>query len=215
LAGSGILEWKVMTMKKRLASILFMAAAAATSIGLGVSPASADTTISLTYPVTGSTYINAIHSSIPLGPGTLSATADLTTSTITGSVNLPPATGSFTELGLVPVTATTAFVENGQTTGTLESNGGIQATSQITLQLTSLKVAGIPIPLGRSCETAKPATIALTSQAGFNALTGGTVSGTYTIPPFAHCGLATSLINLTLPGPDNTISLTLGAATSG
>jgi hypothetical protein len=138
-----------------------------------VGSASADTTVSLRYPVSGSTYIN------------------------------------------VPVTATTEFVQNGQTTGTLESNGGIQATSQITLKLTSLKVAGIPIPVGRSCETSAPATITLTSQPGFNALTGGTVSGTYTIPHFAHCLLATPLINLTLPGPGNTISLTLGAATSG
>ena len=61
--------------------------------------ASADTTVSLSYPVSGSTYINAIHSSIALGPGTLSANADLTTATLTGSVSLPPATGSFTELG--------------------------------------------------------------------------------------------------------------------
>ena len=59
------------------------------------------------------------------------------------------------------------------------------------------------------------AMITLTSQPGFNALTGGTVSGTYTIRRFAHCLLATPLINLTLPGPDSTISLTLGAATSG
>lgn len=200
-------------MKKRLAGILFSSAAVAGAVGLGVSPASADTTVSLTYPISGSTYINAIHTSIPLGPGTLSATADLTTSAITGSVNLPPATGSFKELGLVPVTATTAFVEQGQTTGTLESDGGIQATSHISLKLTSLKVAGIPVPVGNSCETAVPATISLTSETGFNALTGGTVSGTYTIPHFAHCLLATPLINLTLPGPDNTITLNLGAAT--
>ena len=200
-------------MKKRLAGIVFSAAAVAGAAGLGVSPASADTTVSLTYPVSGSTYINAIHTSIPLGPGTLSATADLTTSAVTGSVNLPPATGSFRELGLVPVTATTAFVEQGQTTGTLESDGGIQATSHISLKLTSLKVAGIPVPVGNSCQTAVPATITLTSESGFNALTGGTVTGTYTIPRFAHCLLATPLINLTLPGPSNTITLTLGAAT--
>jgi hypothetical protein len=202
-----------MIMKKRLAGIVFSAAAVAGAVGVAGSPASADTTISLTYPISGSTYINAIHTSIPLGPGTLSATADLNTAAVTGSVNLPPATGSFKELGLVPVTATTAFVEQGQTTGTLESDGGIQATSHISLKLTSLKVAGIPVPVGNSCETAVPATITLTSESGFNALTGGTVSGTYTIPHFAHCLLATPLINLTLPGPGNTITLTLGAAT--
>ncbi len=200
-------------MKKRLAGIVFSSAAVAGAVGLGVSPASAGTTVSLTYPVSGSTYINAIHTSIPLGPGTLSATADLTTSAVTGSVNLPPATGSFRELGLVPVTATTAFVEQGQTTGTLESDGGIQATSHISLKLTSLKVAGIPVPVGNSCQTAVPATITLTSESGFNALAGGTVTGTYTIPRFAHCLLATPLINLTLPGPSNTITLTLGGPT--
>ncbi len=204
-------------MHKRLAGLLFTSAAVAGVAGLGASlgasPASADSTISLTYPVSGSTYINAIHTSIPLGPGTLAATADLTTSAITGSVSLPAATGSFSELGFVPVTATTEFIENGQTTGTLESSGGITATSHITLKLTSLKVAGIPVPVGNSCETATPATIPLASQPGFNALSGGAVSGTYTIPRFTHCLLATPLINLTLPGPGNTITLTLGAAT--
>ena len=35
--GSGVLEWKVMTMKKRLASILFTSAAVAATVGLGVS----------------------------------------------------------------------------------------------------------------------------------------------------------------------------------
>ena len=200
-------------MKKRLAGLLFSSVAVVGALGLGATSASADTTVSLTYPISGSTYINAIHTSIPLGPGTLSATADLNTAAVTGNVNLPPATGSFKELGLVPVTATTAFVEQGQTTGTLESDGGIQATSHISLKLTSLKVAGIPVPVGNSCETAVPATITLTSESGFNALTGGTVTGTYAIPHFAHCLLATPLINLTLPGPSNTITLTLGAAT--
>jgi hypothetical protein len=35
-------------------------------------------------------------------------------------------------------------------------------------------------------------------------------AGHYTIPRFAHCGFATFLINLTIPGPNNTITLTLG-----
>jgi hypothetical protein len=38
------------------------------------------------------------------------------------------------------------------------------------------------------------------------------VSGTYTIPQFAHCGLVTPVLNLTITGPGNTISLTLGKA---
>src|SRR5258708_20931279 len=66
--------------------------------------APADQVFNLTYPVTGSTFIKKINSSIPLGPGTLTSAADLTTSTLTATLTLPPATGSFKELGFVPVT---------------------------------------------------------------------------------------------------------------
>jgi hypothetical protein len=211
-------------MRRRLT--LLAATAAAAVIGLATpalaSPAApaapaapSDTTVSVSYPVTGSTFIKAIGSTIDLGPGTLSTTADLTTSTLTGTLTLPPATGSFRELGLIPVTATTQMIQNGPATGTVDfSTNAVTTTATDTIQLTSLKVAGLSIPVGPSCDTS-PATITVSSQAGFNVLNGGTLSGTYTIPPFAHCGLATLLINLTLPGPGNTISLTLGQGTLG
>jgi hypothetical protein len=111
------------------------------------------------------------------------------------------------------VTATTQLTQDGPATGTVNfSTNTVTTTAQTTIKLASLKVLGISIPLGSSCETATPTAITVTSQPGFNVLKGGTLAGTYTIPRFAHCGLATFLINLTLPGPGNTISLTLGAA---
>jgi len=207
-------------MRRPLTLFLATAAIAVTGIALATpalaSPAApSDTTVGVTYPVTGSTFIKAIHSSIALGPGTLSTTADLTTSTLTGTLSLPPATGSFKELGLVPVTATTEMIQDGQATGTVNfSTNAVTTTATDTIKLTSLKVAGLPIPVGNSCQTS-PATITVSSQPGFNVLSGGTLAGTYTIPRFAHCGLATLLINLTLPGPGNTISLTLGAGKLG
>jgi len=207
-------------MRKPLTLFLTTAAIAVTGIALATpalaSPAApSDTTVGVTYPVTGSTFIKAINSTIALGPGTLSTTADLTTSTLTGTLSLPPATGSFKELGLVPVTATTEMVQDGQATGTVNfSTNQVTTTATETIKLTGLKVAGLPVPVGSSCQTS-PATITVTSQPGFNVLSGGTLAGTYTIPRFAHCGLATLLINLTLPGPGNTISLTLGKGTLG
>jgi hypothetical protein len=54
--------------------------------------------------------------------------------------------------------------------------------------------------------------VALASQPGFSIVNGGTVSGTYTVPRFAGCGLITPVLNLTITGPGNTISLTLGKA---
>lgn len=210
-------------MRRRLTLLAASAAAAVAGIAAATpalaSPAApiapSDSTVSVSYPVTGSTFIKAIGSTIDLGPGTLSTTADLTTSTLTGTLTLPPATGSFKELGLIPVTATTEMIQDGTATGTVNfTTNAVTTTATDTIKLTSLKVAGVPILVGPSCETS-PATIAVSSQAGFNVLNGGTLSGTYTIPPFAHCGLATLLINLTLPGPGNTISLTLGKGTLG
>lgn len=210
-------------MRRRLTLLAASAAAAVAGIAAATpalaSPAApiapSDSTVSVSYPVTGSTFIKAIGSTIDLGPGTLSTTADLTTSTLTGTLTLPPATGSFKELGLIPVTATTEMIQDGTATGTVNfTTNAVTTTATDTIKLTSLKVAGVPILVGPSCETS-PATIAVSSQAGFNVLNGGTLSGTYTIPQFAHCGLATLLINLTLPGPGNTISLTLGKGTLG
>lgn len=207
-----------MRIRTRPAGVAFTFAVAATAIGLGASTASADTTITVSYPVTGSTTLEAPGATVSLGPGTLSATADLSTDTLTGTLSLPPATGSFTELGIVPVTATTEFIQQGQTTGTIASTGAIQATSYVTIKITSLTVAGIPVPPGPHCQTITPAKITVTSGTGFNVLSGGPLSGTYSIPLFSNCGLLgveTPVINATLPGPGNTISLTLGAATAG
>ncbi|HEY2078914.1 MAG TPA: hypothetical protein VGH53_21495, partial [Streptosporangiaceae bacterium] len=93
--------------------------------------------------------------------------------------------------------------------------GKVRTKSKITLRIVSLTVAGVNVPVGNSCETKSPAVVRLTSQPGFNVLGGGTVAGGYTIPKFSHCGLATPLINLTIPGGGNTITLTLGKAKLG
>lgn len=193
------------------AGLAGVAVVAVATVVSGSAAASASNTISLTYPVSGSTYVAAPGATLPLGPGTLASTVNLKTGKLTATITLPNATGSFKELGLIPVTATAQLINDGKTTGTVDVNtGAVSTTSKITMKLISLSVAGIPVPLGSSCETSTPVVVGLTSQPGFSVLNGGVVSGTYTLPSFANCGLATLLINLTLPGPNNTISLTLG-----
>ena len=186
-----------------------------TAVVVATTPAlaSAGTTLTVRYPVNGSTFLKAANATVTLGPGTLRSKVNLTTGKVTASLNLPPATGSFKELGVVPVTATVAFIQDGPTTGTVDLNtGAVTTMSKITLQVTSLSVSGLPVPVGPACESATPASVALASQPGFSIVNGGTVSGTYTVPPFAHCGLVTPVLNLTVTGPGNTISLTLGKA---
>jgi hypothetical protein len=186
-----------------------------TAVVVATTPAlaSAGTTLTVRYPVNGSTFLKAANATVTLGPGTLRSKVNLTTGKVTASLNLPPATGSFKELGVIPVTATVAFIQDGPTTGTVDLNtGAVTTMSNITLQVTSLSVGGLPVPVGPACESATPASVALASQPGFSIVNGGTVSGTYTVPPFAHCGLVTPVLNLTVTGPGNTISLTLGKA---
>lgn len=173
--------------------------------------ASADTTVTLRYPVTGTTHLATPNADVPLGPGHLTATADLNTDAVTATLGLPEATGSFKELGLVPVSATVKLINRGPTTGTVDpGTGAVTTTSKITMRIVDLKVAGIDLPVGNACQTSAPVSVTVSSQPGFNILKGGNLAGTYTIPPFANCGLQTPLINLTVPGSGNTITLTLG-----
>ena len=202
------------------AAILAAGATAVLAVGAGAVPAfaapaapSADSTISATYPVTGTTTIKKLNTSVALGPGSLAVVLDTTQSTLTATLSLPAATVSTTVLG-IPVTATTNFIQDGQATGTADlSTNTVSTTANETLQITSLKVGVLSIPVGNNCETVKPASITVNSQSGFNVLFGGNLAGTYTIPAFAHCGIATLLLNLTIPGAGNPITLTLGGAT--
>jgi hypothetical protein len=175
--------------------------------------ASADTYVHATYKVTGSTYLAGPKATIKLGPGTLSSTLDADTSKLTATLSLPDATGSFKQDGLIPVTATTQFINDGKTTGELNfSTGAVSTTSKITLRIVSLSVAGVGVPVGNSCETADPVVVTVKSEPKFNILNGGKLGGTYTIGDFANCGLATLLINTTIPASGNTITLVLGKA---
>ncbi len=177
--------------------------------------ASASAGLTVAYPVHGSTHLKAPNTSVSLGPGTLRAKLNLKNGTMTASLSLPPARVSFKESGLIPVSATTVFVQDGPTTGKVNfSTGAVKTTSKIILKITSMSVAGLPVAVGRSCESATPAVITVTSQRGFSVVSGGKLAGTYTIPAFANCGLAgvlTPLINLSISGPGNTITLILGA----
>lgn len=180
------------------------------------SASTASTKISATYPVTGSTYLKGPNFTLGLGPGKLASTVNVTTGRLTANLALPPATGSFKQFGLVPVTATTKFINDGPTTGKINLDTGVvTSTSEITLQITNLTVAGVNMPVGDSCETTTPVTVKVKSQPGFQILKGGNLAGAYTIPQFANCELATPLINLTIPGSGNTIALKLGTPTFG
>lgn len=195
------------------AAACFTGVLVAVTVLAGTGVAAASTKIHAKYKVTGSTFIKAPNFTLPLGPGTLASTLAVETGRLTAKLTLPDATGSFKQFGIIPVTATTRFINDGPTTGRLNpKTGGVKTTSKITLRIVSLTVAGINIPVGDSCETSDPVVVTVKSQQGFNVLLGGKLKGSYTIGKFSHCLLATPLINLTIPGSGNTITLKLGKA---
>jgi len=193
--------------------LLTAAAVTATSAA-----ASAGTSVTVDYPVHGSTYLATPKTTASLGPGTLQSTVNLTNGALTATLSLPAAEVSFLEFGFIPVSATTEFIQQGLTTGKINlGTGAVATTSKIVLKITSLSVAGIPLPVGNRCASATPAVIGLTSQPGFSVVAGGDLTGSYTIPAFANCGLAgllTPLINQSVTGAGNTITLILGEGKS-
>jgi hypothetical protein len=178
--------------------------------------ASAATLVHAKYKVSGTTYLTSPNFTLKLGPGTLSSTLNAATGKLTANLSLPNTTGSFNQFGVIPVTATTQLINDGPTTGKLNlKTGAVKTKSKITMRIVSLTVAGVAMPVGSSCETSTPVVVALASLPKFNVLDGGKVAGTYAIPDFSHCGLATLLINATIPGSGNTIALKLGKAKLG
>jgi len=206
----------VATWSRRIAATGAAGLLAASTLVAPGSPASAATFIKAKYKISGSTFLAGPKASLSLGPGTLSAKVNASNGKVSATLSLPPATGSFKQFGVVPVTATATLINDGPTTGTVNlGTGAVKTTSKITMQITSLTVAGLPVPVGHRCETSTPVVVSLKSQKGFNILAGGKVAGSYTIPKFSHCLLATLLINLTIPASGNTITLKLGKAKIG
>ena len=156
---------------------------AAATLAASASSASADTVINAHYALTGSTFIKKLNTTVDLGAGTLAATVDLDTGAVASTLTLPPATVSMKELGVIPVSATAALVQNGPATGTANlTTNTITSSASVIFKITKLKVAGLNVPIGGNCQSA-PFSVSLSSGPGFTVSGGGPLSGSYTIPP--------------------------------
>jgi len=171
--------------------------------------------------VTGSTRLQGLNATAPIGPGTLDLSA--TTPNQDGSVGLagakliiPPVNADFSLLfGLIPARETISLTPVDQTrgngiplTGTFSATGST-ATFQANLHLDDFSVFGFSLQglVGPTCATSTPVTVNLTSVGDPRA--GAALTGTYTIPPFAGCGFADGAVSGSLSLPENTISLTV------
>ncbi|MFC0106560.1 hypothetical protein [Kibdelosporangium aridum] len=187
---------------------VLIGAIALTATLLGAGTAAADPVF--TYDITkGSSTIKKLNATLPLGPGSLVVDLEGATGRFTADMQLPPSQGSFKIFGVFPTTATVTMQQVGKVTGTL-TDGAVTAHSDVVIRLTDVKAIGFPLFVGDNCRTAKPASIDLVSESGFNPLEGGELTAApYTIPEFTDCGLSTGILNGLIPGPGNTLGLTL------
>jgi len=125
-----------------------------------------------------------------------------------GSLTLAPTSAGFLVFGFIPVTAALNLVPVAPATGTLV-NGALTGHVNLNVVVPSVKLLSLPIGGGAGCQTTSPVSIDLHSTGTFSAATGGSLAGSYVMPPLANCGLFTSMFNSVIAGPGNTLAVTL------
>jgi hypothetical protein len=176
------------------------------------------TGVLVVYDLVGNSYIKAAKGSIDIS-GTIDADLDLASQTYTADLALNPTHGEFKLVSWLKSITTIAdieFEQVGQTTGTLNNAGKLTSHSEMYIKLSkvSVNLFGLKFRVGggAECKTIEPATMDLASpdDQPFDPLqTGGTLQGTYTLPPVADCGGFDSIINSLMAGSGNTITLNL------
>ena len=175
----------------------------------GAAPAGAsvrsDPTFPIDFIVKATTHIAKLNQNISVPPGKFIGTLDLVTGNLVGQLTLPPAQTTVSLVGIGLATAGFDVAPVGPVKGHVNlSNLTLTATSVFNARIPYVHPLGLPINLvGSSCETATPISITFTGKVNFS---GSTFSSSYTIPSFKTCGLATTAINLIIPGPGNTFS---------
>jgi hypothetical protein len=197
------------TFKRTIASLcvvlpLLLTAASA-------QPAAADSFFPFNYRIKASTHLKKLNQTVTVPPGSFIGKIDLDTQTLKGDIKLPPATITMSLAGIIPlVTVTVQMVEVKPVTGTVDFSHNplpVVATSTLNIHIISAYAAGIPVNLvGDNCTTAKPVVVTMSGLATIGQP--ATFSGTYTIPKLKNCGVATTALNLVIPGPGNTFTAT-------
>jgi len=165
--------------------------------------------------VQGSTYLAASGGTMPLS-GNIISQLNLSSGEFTGEMLLNPTSGSFEVIkgwSRYTATATVEFEAVGETVGSL-IDGKLVATSTAYIKVpkvtkTLFGLVNWPIGGGDNCRTKTPVTFTVESPLDqpFDAISGGLVTGSYTLPPLENCGLLTSILNLKMAGEGNLINL--------
>lgn len=170
----------------------------------GTTPPPPPPPTSLTYGISGSSLLKAPQAQVPL-QGT--AKVDLTGTAVSAALALQPTHTAFSLFGFLPAAADVVLTPAGPTTGQI-GTGGVTTETKVGVTLPSITAFGFPVGGGPDCRTTAPAAVPL-SATTFDPARGGVLRGTYTLPTFSGCGIATYAVNAAVSGPGNTIAVTL------
>ena len=190
----------------RLLVVPFVAAALLVAATVS-SAAAADPTFPFDWKIDASTHLKKLHQTVNVPTGRFVGTVDLATGALTGHISLPPATSTIGLAGIGLATATFQISEVEPVHGHIDFTT-LQATATSVFDIRIVRASPALLPflnlVGNSCTTSTPVTVTMSGAASLTAAS--TFSGTYTIPKLAHCGLATTALNLVVPGPGNTFT---------
>ncbi|AHH99664.1 hypothetical protein [Kutzneria albida] len=144
------------------------------------------------------------------------AGVDLDLGTSTAAVTLEPATGLFTadppkgtaSFSAVGVSSDLGFAGTEPIQGRF-ADGRVNLSVTATVKLSDIRAAGFTLASPPGCAARQPVRVDLSSPPGFDPDRGGELSGTFALPEFEGCELVTVLVNAAVPGPGNTLSLSL------
>jgi hypothetical protein len=178
-----------------------MLAATASSAG------AADPSFPFDWKVDASTHLKKLNQTVKVPTGSFVGSVNLATGQLTGHITLPPASTTVSLAGIGLARATFQISEVQPVSGHVDL-ATLQATATSVFDIKVVKASPALLPfvnlVGNSCKTATPVTVTMTGLASLTAAS--TFTGTYTIPKLAHCGLATTALNLVVPGPGNTFT---------
>ncbi len=166
-----------------------------------------DVMVPFDYVVDATTHLKKLNQDVTVPTGTFTGVINLTKGTLSGDITLPPAQMTLSLVGFGLVTANMQIVESQPVTGTLDpTTFAISATAVFDIRVISVYPSLTPTVnvVGDSCKTSQPVSVTMAGTA--NLAGSSTFSSTYTIPDLANCGLATTALNLVVPGPGNTFT---------
>lgn len=211
-AADGVLSWLGDRFSgKWTGGTCLTLAAAPTSTA---NPGGGDFIVSMkSWPLSGVLNLKTLAQSVALPEGsTFTADANMTTSTINGSLAVPTFTGTVKVAGL-PADVKMMVTQAAPMTGTvsLDTDGllHIHGMASVNIQIVSAGVSLLQLPVG--CKTSAPVMMPIDYDGPLSSLGNGNLvfNGTTTFPPMTDCGLYTSLFTSLMSGPGQTYTISV------